>query len=394
MMPACADAKILSLFSRGLLGHQVCEDKTNKSLPCYKNAVNGDGRQLLTASAATCEIIFKNFAKIVKKISTEIYIFVSNFGVLCLLCNECAGKAASDMTTKRMSSKKNHRAKTYFGMQFITATVSTALVLLLLGMVVFFVLVTRNLSDYMKESVNFSVVLNDDAKEADIVKLQREMEGMPFVKEVQYISKEQALKEQTEAMGTDPAEFIDFNPFYASMEVKLLSDYANTDSIAAIEQLFTASPLVQQVEYQRDLIETINENVGKVSVVLLALAAVLLFISFVLINNTIRLTIYAKRFLIHTMKLVGASRSFIRGPFMVRSFWQGVLAALVANALLCGGLYWGLTFEPQLLQVATLETLCIVGASVVVFGIVISMLCAYFSVNRYLGMNENELYYI
>lgn len=350
-------------------------------------AADGVGRHLRKSFS-------KTLRGLLKKISTEIYIFVSNFGVLCLWRNESAEKAPPDMTAKRMSGKKNHRAKTYFGMQFVTATVSTALVLLLLGMVAFFVLVTRNLSDYMKESVNFSVVLDGDAREADIVKLQREMEAMPFVKDVQYISKEQALKEQTEAMGTDPAEFIDFNPFYASMEVRLLSDYANTDSIAAIERLFTASPLVQQVEYQRDLIETINENVGKVSIVLLALAAVLLCISFVLINNTIRLTIYAKRFLIHTMKLVGASRGFIRGPFMVRSFWQGVLAALIANGLLCGGLYWGLTFEPQLLQVATLETLCVVGASVLVFGIVISMVCAYFSVNRYLGMSENELYYI
>lgn len=293
-----------------------------------------------------------------------------------------------------MSNKSNHRARTYFGMQFVTATVSTTLVLLLLGLVVLFVLAAQNLSDYMRESVRFSLLLDDEAQEADATKLQKQLEALPYVKQVDYISKEEALKEQTEAMGTDPTEFIDFNPFYASMEVQLVSAYANTDSIAQVEQTFTALPLVQRVDYQRDLIETINQNISRISMVLLALAAVLLLISFALINNTIRLTIYAKRFLIHTQKLVGASRSFIRRPFLARGFWQGVIAGLLAIALLCGGLYWALTYEPQLMQVIDVKTLLIVCASVMGFGIIITVVCAFFSVNKYLSMNENEMYYV
>ena len=293
-----------------------------------------------------------------------------------------------------MSSKSNHRARTYFGMQFVTATVSTTLVLLLLGMVVLFVLAAQNLSDYMRESVRFSLLLDDEAQEADAAKLQKQLEALPYVKQVDYISKEEALKEQTEAMGTDPTEFIDFNPFYASMEVQLVSAYANTDSIAQVEQTFTALPLVQKVDYQRDLIETINQNISRISMVLLALAAILLLISFALINNTIRLTIYAKRFLIHTQKLVGASRSFIRRPFLARGFWQGVIAGLLAIALLCGGLYWALNYEPQLMQVIDVKTLLIVCAAVMGFGIIITVVCAFFSVNKYLSMNENEMYYL
>ena len=293
-----------------------------------------------------------------------------------------------------MSSKNNHRARTYFGMQFITATVSTTLVLLLLGTVALTVMAARNLSNYMRESVNFSLLLDDEASQAEISKLQTQLEALPFVREVTYISKEEALKEQTEAMGTDPTEFIDFNPFYASMEVRLTADYANNDSIAQVEKAFTASPLVQRVDWQRDLVDSINENISKISLVLLALAAVLLLISFALINNTIRLTIYAKRFLIHTMKLVGASRGFIRRPFMVRGFWQGVLAGLLAICLICGGLYWGLTYEPQLSQVIDLRTLLVVCAAVMGFGIIITMVCAFFSVNKYLSMDENALYYV
>ena len=293
-----------------------------------------------------------------------------------------------------MSNKKNHRARTYFGIQFITATVSTTLVLLLLGMVVFFVLAARNLSDYMKESVNLSVLLNDGADQKEVSSFQRELEALAAVNSVDYISKEEALKEQTEALGTDPTEFIGFNPFYASMEVRLEAGYANADSIASVEQWLKGHKLVREVDYQRDLIETINQNVRKINLVLLGLAALLLLISFALINNTIRLMLYAKRFLIHTMKLVGASRSFIRRPFMVRGFWLGVLAGLLAIALLCGGLYWALGYEPQLRQIIQLETLLIVCASVMGFGIFITMICSFFSVNKYLNMKENALYYL
>ena len=206
-----------------------------------------------------------------------------------------------------MKSKSRNNAVSYFDMQFITSSISTTLVLLLLGLVVFFVLAANNLSVYVRENINFSVLISDDMKETDILKLQKRLNNEPFVKETEYISKKQALKEQTEAMGTDPQEFLGYNPFTASIEIKLHSDYANSDSIAKIEKLIKRNTNIQDVLYQKDLIDAVNENIRNISLVLLALAVMLTFISFALINNTIRLAIYSKRFLIHTMKLVGAS---------------------------------------------------------------------------------------
>lgn len=213
-----------------------------------------------------------------------------------------------------MGNKNRYKSKSLFDMQFITSSISTTLVLLLLGLVVFFVLTAHNMSVYVRENISFSVLISDDMKEADILKLQKKLNQEPFVKQSEYISKKQALKEQTEAMGTDPEEFLGYNPFTASLEIKLHSDYANSDSIAKIEKMIKKNSNIQDVLYRKELIDAVNENIRNISLVLLALAVVLTFISFALINNTIRLAIYSKRFLIHTMKLVGASWSFIRGP--------------------------------------------------------------------------------
>jgi cell division protein FtsX len=279
-------------------------------------------------------------------------------------------------------------------MQFITSSISTTLVLLLLGLVVFFVLTAHNLSVYVRENINFSILISDDMKEADILKLQKRLNREPFVKQSEYISKKQALREQTEAMGTDPKEFLGYNPFTASIEIKLHSDYANSDSIAKIEKIIKRNTDIQDVLYRKELIDAVNDNIRNISLVLLALAVVLTFISFALINNTIRLAIYSKRFLIHTMKLVGASWSFIRRPFLRRNVWSGVLAAVLADAILMGAAYWAVTYEQELLRVITPEVMLVVCVSVLVFGVVITWLCAYFSINKYLRMRANALYYI
>ena len=293
-----------------------------------------------------------------------------------------------------MKSKNKNNSVSYFDMQFITSSISTTLVLLLLGLVVFFVLAAHNLSIYVRENINFSVLISDDMKEADILKLQKRLDKEPFVKQTEYISKKQALKEQTEAMGTDPEEFLGYNPFTASIEIKLHSDYANSDSIAKIEKMIKKNSNIQDVLYRKELIDAVNENIRNISLVLLALAVVLTFISFALINNTIRLAIYSKRFLIHTMKLVGASWSFIRGPFLRKNVWSGVLAGMLADAILMGTAYWAVTYEQELIQVITPEVMLIVCGSVLVFGIVITWLCAYISMNKYLRMKANTLYYI
>ena len=241
-----------------------------------------------------------------------------------------------------MKTKSKNNSVSYFDMQFITSSISTTLVLLLLGLVVFFVLTAHNLSVYVKENINFSIIISDDMKETDILKLQKRLDKEVFVRSTEYISKKQAL--------------------HASIEVKLHSDYANTDSIAKIEKEIKKNTNVQEVRYQEDLINMVNENIRNISLMLLGLAVLLAFISFALINNTIRLTIYSKRFLIHTMKLVGASWSFIRRPFLWRNFWIGVLAAVIADGVLWAAAYWLVVYEPDLISVITPNVMLLVSS--------------------------------
>lgn len=293
-----------------------------------------------------------------------------------------------------MNPKHTSRQTSFFDMQFVTSCISTTLVLLLLGMVVFFVLAAHNLSVYVKENINFSIVISDDMKERDILRLQKSLNGEPFVKSTEYISKKQALEEQTEAMGTDPQEFLGYNPFSASIEVKLKSDYANADSIAKIEKQIRKNTDIQDVLYQKELVDAVNDNIRKISFLLLGLAVILTMISFALINNMIRLSIYSKRFLIHTMKLVGASWSFIRRPFLRRNFWIGVLAAGLADGLLWAAATWLVEQEPELIKVITPEVMLLVSVAVLAFGVLITWLCAFFSVNKYLRMKAGSLYRI
>lgn len=286
------------------------------------------------------------------------------------------------------------RADSFFNMQFITSSISTTLVLLLLGMVVFFVLSANNLSNYVRENIGFTVLVSDDMKEPEALKFQQQLNEKAYVKESAYISKEQALKEQTEAMGTDPAEFLGYNPFTASIEIKLNAEYANSDSVSWIEKEILANKRVMEVSYPQDLLDSVNRNLQRVSLFLMGLAALLTLISFALINNTIRLAVYSKRFLIHTMKLVGASWGFIRRPFLVRNVWVGVLAALMADTLLMGMAYMLVKYEPQLVEIITPATLLVVMGAVFVFGVVITCMCAYISINKYLRMKASALYYI
>ena len=286
------------------------------------------------------------------------------------------------------------KTDSFFNMQFITSSISTMLVLLLLGMVVFFVLSANNLSTYVRENISFTVLVSDDMKEPEVLKFQKELNEKIYVKESDYISKERALKEQTEAMGTDPAEFLGYNPFTASIEIKLNAEYANSDSIAWIEKEITANKKVMEVSYPQDLLDSVNRNIRKVSMFMLGLAALLTLISFALINNTIRLAIYSKRFLIHTMKLVGASWGFIRRPFLFRNMWIGILSGAMADAVLMGMAYMLVKYEPQLIEIITPASLLVVMVSVFVFGLVITSLCAYISINKYLRMKASTLYYI
>lgn len=279
-------------------------------------------------------------------------------------------------------------------MQFVTACISTTMVLVLLGIVVFFVLSARDFSGYVRENISFSALLSDDMKEPDILRFQKNLDKEPYVKSTIYISKEQALREETEAMGTNPQEFVGYNPFSASIEINLNSAYANSDSLVWIEKEIMAKGKVVEITYPEALIEAVNKNVRKISIVLLGLAALFAIISFSLINNTIRLTIYAKRFLIHTMRLVGADWGFIRRPFLMRNLWVGIISALLANGVLMLGGYWIVRHEPELINIVSPRTMLIVMATVFAFGIIITVWCAYLSINRYLRMKTDSLYYV
>ena len=282
---------------------------------------------------------------------------------------------------------------TRYGIQMITSSISTTLVLLLVGLVTLSVLTARGLSVYVKENIVLSILISDDMKEQDILGLQQRLDAQPFTRQTTYISKQQALEEHTQAMGTDPTEFLGYNPFSASIEVKLHAVYANSDSIAVIEQRVKQNTNVQDLLYQKDLIDAVNDNVRRISLFLLAMAALLCLISFALINNTIRLSVYSERFLIHTMKLVGASWSFIRRPLLRRGMTMGLVAGVLASALLWAGAGWLVDWEPELRGVITPVVMAWVTAVCILMGLLITWLCGLLSVNKFLRMKAGELYY-
>ena len=288
-----------------------------------------------------------------------------------------------------MSRKHKSNAGTHFDMQFLTSCISTTLMLLLFGLMLFFVLGAHRLSVHVRENLSFSLLVDDNTKERDILNLQKQLNREPFVKRTAYISKEQALKEETEAMGTDPSEFLDYNPYSASIEVWLKAEYANADSIARIEQRIKQNSGIQDIIYEKGLVDAVNNNIRRISALLLGLAGILAIISFALINNTIRLTIYSKRFTIYTMKLVGASWRFIRKPFLRRNFWMGVVSACLANGMLWGAAAWLIPYDRQVVPI-----LILVSMAVLVFGVLMTWLCALFSINKYLRMKADTLYHI
>ena len=276
----------------------------------------------------------------------------------------------------------------------MTLCISTSMVLVLLGLVVFSVQTSRNLSHWVKENLTVTIVLNDEVSVGDAKRFQQDLVRRPFSKDVLYISREQALKEQTDAMGSDPSEFLGMNPFPATLELQLHSDYANADSLAWISDELRKNAEVTDVAYQVDLMDSVNRNLAKLNILLLVLAVLLTFISFSLINNTVRLSVYSRRFLIHTMKLVGASWGFIRRPFMRQGALVGVIAAMIAIIVLGGGIYALYYYEPNILAIITWRELVITALAVLVFGLVITLTCSYISVNRFLRMPAGELYKI
>ena len=294
-------------------------------------------------------------------------------------------KATKDKTSK---SFKNRLRSSYF-----TTILSISLVLFLLGLMGLLLLNSQRLSDYVKENIGFSVILKDNIKEVDIIRLQKELDATTYVKSTEYIPKERAAKEFSEELGEDFVGFLDYNPLLASIEVKLYAQYANPDSIAVIEGSFQDFPQVKEVYYQKNLVNLINDNVQQISLYIFAFSLLLLFIAVVLINNTIRLSVYSKRFIINTMQLVGATNSFIRRPFIYKSVLQGVLGAAIAILLLLGIIDLAQQELSGVISFKEYELLGILFLLVVAVGVVLTCLSAYFAVNKYLRMKADELYY-
>ena len=281
------------------------------------------------------------------------------------------------------------------GMQVVTLCISTTMVLILLGLVVLSVLTAQNLSSYMRENLTLTVVLGDSVTAREGELLTKQLAEKHYAKQAVYISKEQALREQTAAMGSDPSEFLGTNPFVATIEMQVLAPYANSDSLRAIAKVLKRnSAQVSDVAYQEDLTDRVNHNLHQASLVLLGLAVLLLIICYSLVSNSVRLSIYSRRFAIHTMKLVGASWSFIRKPFLRRALFIGFVSSLLACGVLGGVVYSIYYYQPGAEQVVTWRELAITGVAVLVAGFTIMLLCSLLSVNKFLRMTAGELYKI
>lgn len=294
-----------------------------------------------------------------------------------------------------MSKKRHKKRKSMIRNAGVTATLSMALVLFLIGLLSLSLFMARDMADYVKENLKLSVVLKDSVPEQQTINLHNYLAYRPYAKDVEYISKEQALQEHIESLGEDPEEFLGFNPLHAVFEVKLNAAYADTDSVLNIEQeLKGFASEIDSTHYQKDVITEVNKNIKNISFVLAGLALILMLISIVLINNTVRLRIYADRFLINTMKLVGAKGWFIRKPYVRRSIVNGILAAVLALALLGGIIYYLHYRFGVSTQFVTLQTGLIVSAVVIVLGILLSAVSSYFAVGRYIRMHGNDMYFV
>ena len=293
-----------------------------------------------------------------------------------------------------MGNKRNKVSKRS-SLQAITLCISIALVLILLGIVVFFGFTGRNLSNSVKENFVVTMMFEHDMTTPEAQGVCQTLTKRPYIKQIQYVSKEQALAEATKEMGIDPTEFTDGeNPYQSSVELTMRSAYANNDSLAWISKELKKMPKVTEVNYQKGLIEVVNRNLAKIGFGLLFLAVLLTLVSFSLINNTVRLGIYARRFSIHTMKLVGASWGFIRRPFVMRAVVIGFLGAVIANLVLAGCFYALYSYDPEIMSIATWDVLAITAGVVFLFGIIITALCANISVSTFLKMKAGELYKI
>jgi len=287
----------------------------------------------------------------------------------------------------------NKSVSNKFKTSSLTVVVSLSLVLFMLALVGWFLMNTKKLSDYYKENIGFQIYLKETASPSDIEKLRKDMDAAVYVKSAIYKSKEEAAEEMKKETGDDFVAFLGYNPLPVSININLKSEYANADSVAWIEKEINTNRIVREVVYQKVLIENVNANAKKIGLVILFFAGLLIVVAVGLINNTIRLSIYSKRFLIRTMYLVGATQGFIRKPFIVKGIINGIISAVFAMVLLGTFIFIVTRYIPELLIVQDENWLLMLFGIVIVIGILISGLSSALSVRRYLRLKAEDLYF-
>jgi len=274
----------------------------------------------------------------------------------------------------------------------MSIVISMSLVLFVLGVLGFLLINANRLSNHVKQNIGFSVMIKEGVKDVDIMQLQKLIDSKAYSLESDWVTKEDAAKGLQEQLGEDFIAFLGYNPLLESIDIKLKASYANPDSLLILQQQLTKNDLIHEVFYQKDLVKKINENIRKMSIFLLSFCILLFILSFTLINNTIRLTVYSKRFLIRTMKLVGATNKFIKGPFLSDSIYNGIYSSLVAICMLLTVFQLLQSDMPDFLNIQDFKSMGIIFACIFVAGILFTWLSTFFALRKYLRIKESELY--
>ena len=276
---------------------------------------------------------------------------------------------------------------------YFSSVISISLVLFLVGMTGVLIVNAKSVSNYFKENITVSAVLSVEADEADASAMADRLENTPYVKDIRIITKEEGVEEMKKILGDDFLDVFEVNPIPVSLELQVAADYISTDSLSVIEEALYEYPAVHEVVYQQSLVEILNANIERIGVVAGVLVLLLLFISVVLINNTVRLNVYSKRFTIHTMRLVGATKGFITRPFVGQAFFQGLIAGAVADVLILGALYLIRNEFYQLFSLIDAMLLGLVMIAVIVLGVLLCMVSTSAGVRSLISLTKNELYY-
>jgi cell division transport system permease protein len=292
-----------------------------------------------------------------------------------------------------MAKNKPKKLKASLFSSYFTTTLSISMILFLFGLMGLLMINAQRLSDFVMENIGVTLILKDDAREVDVIKLQKNLEATNYIKSTRFVDKESAASELKNELGEDFVDFLGFNPLLSSIDVTVYAGYANPDSLAMLEKKLLTHPEIQEVYYQRDLVKQLNSNVKKISFILFALSLLMFVIFTALINNTIRLSIYSKRFLINTMQLVGATRPFIRRPFIVKSAVHGIYGALIACFMLLAIFFSYQNEFKSFVDFQNPTSLAVLVGGIFLIGILITVVSTYFAVNKFLRMKFDQLFY-